>query len=188
MESAMSKAPNDRLRQRLAKISEQHRSALDSFDRLLTNPKTPFAELEAADAEVKKLAENRAHLMEDLRLAQFEEPDRFGAYRGRFGQRPIREVILDMTDELGVPVSPGLVSDYAVATVGLNIPPTRFGSLRRDEERAYQRDPYARPAWLTPAINAAGLAAIPRLFASSAWEPERRLIAARTLRVNHLKV
>jgi len=183
----MSRAPSDRLRQRLAKISEQHRSALDSFERLLANPNASFAELDAADAAVKKLSAGRTHLMEDLRLAQFEEPDRFGVYRGRAGQRPMREVVLDMADELGVPVSPRLISDYAVATLGLSIPPTRFGSLRRDEERAYQRDAHARPAWLTPAINAAGLAAIPRLIASSAWEPERRLIAARTLRVNHLK-
>ena len=183
----MSKAPSDRLRQRLAKISEQHRSALDSFERLLANPKASFAELDAADAAVKKLSADRTHLMEDLRLAQFEEPDRFGVYRGRAGQRPMREIILDVVDELGVPASPRLISDYALATLGLSIPPTRFGSLRRDEERAYQRDAHARPAWLTPAINAAGLAAIPRLIASSAWEPERRLIAARTLRVNHLK-
>jgi len=187
-ESAMSRAPKDRLRQRLGKISEQHRSALESFERLLTNSNASFAELEAADTAVKKISADRTRLMEDLRLAQFEEPDRFGVYRGRAGQRPIREVVLDMTDELGVPVSPRLISDYAVATLGLSIPPTRFGSLRRDEERAYQRDPYARPAWLTPAINAAGLAAIPRLITSSAWEPARRLIAARTLRVNHLRV
>jgi hypothetical protein len=184
----MSKTPTDRLRERLAKLSEKHRAALDTFERLVADPNAPFAELEAADASVKKLAAERAHLMEELRLAQFEEPERFGPYRGRAGQRPMREVVLDITDELGVAVSPRVVSDYAVATLGMSIPPTRFGSLRRDEERAYKRDPHSRPAWVVPAINAAGLTAIPRLIASSAWEPERRLIAARTLRVNHLKV
>jgi hypothetical protein len=185
---AMTKTPIDRLRERLTKLSEKHRTALDAFERLVADPNAPFAELEATDAAVKKLSAERAHLMDDLRIAQFEEPDRFGPYRGRAGQRPIREVVLDITDELGVPVSPRLVSDYAVATLVMSIPPTRFGGLRRDEERAYRRDPHARPAWVAPAINAAGLTAIPRLIVSSAWEPERRLIAARTLRVNHLKV
>jgi hypothetical protein len=185
---AMSSVPINKLRERLAKLSEKHRNALDTFERLVADPKAPFAELETADTAVKKLSAERAHLMEDLRLAQFEEPDRFGPYRGRAGQRPIREVVLDIADELGVPISPRLISDYAVATLGMSIPPTRFGSLRRDEERAYRRDPHARPAWVGPAINAAGLAAIPRLIVSSAWEPERRLIGARTLRVNHLKV
>jgi hypothetical protein len=184
----VSKTPIDRLRERLAKLSVKHRAELDAFERLVADSTAPFAELEEADASVKKLAAERAHLMEELRLAQFEEPERFGPYRGRAGQRPVREVVLDLTDELGVAVSPRLVSDYAVATLGLSIPPTRFGSLRRDEERAYTRDPHARPAWVVPAINAVGLTAIPRLIASSAWEPERRLIAARTLRVNHLKV
>lgn len=184
----MNKTPVDRLRQRLTKLSEKHRTALDVFERLVVNPNVPFAELEAADAAVKKLSAEHARFMEDLRLSQFEEPDRFGPYRSRAGQRPMREVVLDIIDELGVPVSPRLVSDYGAATVGVSVPPTRFGSLRRDEERAYKRDPQARPAWVAPAINAAGLTAIPRLIASSAWEPERRLIAARTLRVNYLKV
>jgi hypothetical protein len=185
---AMTKTPIDRLRERLTKLSEKYRAALDAFEHLVADPNAPFAELEAADATVKKLSAARAHLMEDVRLAQFEDPDRFGPYRGRAGQRPMREVVLDIADELGVPVSPRLISDYVVATLGMSVPPTRFGSLRRDEERAYMRDPHARPAWVGPAINAAGLTAIPRLIVSSAWEPERRLIAARTLRVNHLKV
>jgi hypothetical protein len=184
----MSKTPTDRLRARLAKLAEKYREALDAFERLVADPNAAFAELEAADTNVKKLAAERARLMDDLRLAQFEEPHRFGPYRGRAGQRPIREAVLDIADELGVPVSPRLVSDYAVATFGMSIPPTRYGSLRRDEERAYKRDPRGRPAWVVPAINATGLTAIPRLIGSSAWEPERRLIAARTLRVNHLKV
>lgn len=184
----MSNAPTDRVRANLTKVSEKHRAALDAFERLVGNQNAPFAELEAADSNVKKLAAERARLMDDLRLAQFEEPERFGPYRGRAGQRPIREVVLDITDELGVAVSPRIVSDYAAATIGMNIPATRFGSLRRDEERAYRRDPHARPAWVVPAISVAGLTAIPRLIASSAWEPERRLIGARTLRINHLKL
>jgi hypothetical protein len=184
----MSKIAGDRVRANLAKVSEKHRAALDVFERLVADQKAPFAELEAADSNVKKMAAERARLMDDLRLAQFEDPDRFGPYRGRAGQRPMREVVLDIADELAVAVLPRVVSDYAAATTGVSIPPTRFGSLRRDEERAYRRDPHARPAWVVPAINVAGLTSIPRLIASSAWEPERRLIGARTLRVNHLKV
>src|ERR1017187_1301333 len=135
----MSKIPNDRLRAKLGKVSEKHRAALDIFERLIADPKAPFAELEAADSSVKKLAAERAHLMEDFRLAQFEDPERFGPYRSRAGQRPMRELVLDITDELGVAISPRIVSDYAVATLETSIPPTRFGSLRRDEERSEER-------------------------------------------------
>lgn len=178
----------EHLRAKLSAISLSHRTALSDFDNLVADPKATFAAIEEADLRIKKLTAQRAYLMEELRLAQFEDSDRFGPYRTRVGQRPIREVVLDLLDELEVPVNPRMISDYCLATLHINIPATRFGSLRRDEERAYQRDPHARPAWVVPAINAIGLSAIPRLVASSAWEPKRRLIGARTLRTNHLKV
>ncbi len=182
------KSQLDRLRAKLAKIAEKYGVALAEFERVVANPKSTFAALEESDGRVKKLSAERTRIMEEFRLAQFEAPERFGAYRSRSGQRPLREQALDLVDELGVPVSPRVVSDYAAAVLNAALPPARFASLRRDEERAYQRDPHSRPAWVVPAINVAGLSAMPRLVASSVWEPERRLIASRTLRVNHLKV
>ena len=154
-----------------------------------TQSSRPFGSFPCrADTQVKRLGAERTRLIEELRLAQFEAPERFGLYRPRAGQRPMREQILDLVDELAVPVMPRTIFDYALATLNLSLPAERFASLRRDEERAYERDPHSRPAWVVPAINILGLVAMPRLIASSAWEPERRLIGSRTLRVNHLKV
>src|SRR5260370_39112602 len=67
------------------------------------------------------------------------------------------------------------------------IPAVRCASIRRDEHNAYRRDSLSRPVWVVPALKAYGFRAIPRLIASSVWEPERRLIGPRTLRGNHLK-
>jgi hypothetical protein len=161
---------------------------LDTFARLIADPSAQFTAVDTADLRIKKLSAERAFLMEELRLAEFETPDKFGEYLSRTAQRPTREIVLDVLDELKVPVPPRVISEYCMATLNLGVPATRFGSLRRDEERAYARDSYARPAWVVPGVNSVGLSPIPRLVASSAWEPECRIIAARTLRVNHLKV
>jgi hypothetical protein len=124
--------------------------------------------------------------MHELRVAQFESPERLGAYRNRAGQRPMREQVLDILDELGVPNSPRVISEYALACLGIDLPVPRFASLRRDEERAFRKDPLSKPAWVVPALNMTGFAPIPRLVASSVWPVERRLIGPRTLRTNHL--
>lgn len=126
-------------------------------------------------------------IVQELKLSELEKPERYGSFNARSGQRPIREVVLDILDELGVPVSPGTLSECGAVWSGMSIPAGRFASIRRDEHNAYRRDPLSRPVWLVPALNAFGFRAIPRLIASSVWEPERRLIGPRTLRVNHLK-
>ena len=144
------------------------------------------AMLDSAQAEVDRLTAVWSRLMHELRVAQFESPERFGVYRTRAGQRPMREQMLDILDELGVPNSPRVVSEYALACLGLELPVARFASLRRDEERGFRKDPLSKPAWVVPALNMTGFAPIPRLVASSVWPIERRLIGPRTLRVNHL--
>ncbi len=146
---------------------------------------TPAA-LDAAQSDVDRLTAQWSRLMHELRVLQFESPERFGAYRARAGQRPMREQVLDILDELGVPNSPRVISEYALTCLGVELPIGRFASLRRDEERAYKKDPLSKPAWVAPALNLTGFAPIPRLVASSVWPIDRRLIGSRTLRVNHL--
>jgi hypothetical protein len=124
--------------------------------------------------------------MHELRVAQLESNEKLSTYRSRAGQRPMREQVLDILDELGVPNSPRVISEYATACFGLELPISRFASLRRDEERAFRKDPQSKPAWVVPALNMSGFAPIPRLVANSVWPLERRLIGPRTLRVNHL--
>jgi hypothetical protein len=105
---------------------------------------------------------------------------------GSIGRRPLRELVLDILDERGVPALPRVIGVVAVARYGKTLPVSRFASLRRDEERAYRKDP-SRPAWVVPALSLRGLTAIPRIVTSSSWPPGRRLIGSRTLRANHLR-
>jgi hypothetical protein len=177
-----------RLKTRLAAVVKKQQAALAELGKLLANPaSSSVSTIDETQATVARLNAQQQRIVQDLKLSDLERPERYGAYNARSGQRPIREVVLDILDELGVPSSPGTLSECAAVWSGMSIPAGRFASLRRDEHSAYRRDSLARPTWLVPALNANGFRAIPRLVVSSVWEPERRLIGPRTLRVNHLK-
>lgn len=175
------------LREALAQLAQKQQALQAEFAQLLQGPQATSAAIERTQREINRLAARQTQLVAELRLTQFEAPDRYGAHGGLVGQRPMRELVLDILDELGVPSPPRVISDFAMATHGYALPAERFASLRRDEERAYRKAPAARPAWVVPAINALGLTAIARIVAHSAWEPGRRIIGSRTLRTNHLR-
>lgn len=176
-----------KIRAQLARVAAKQRELLESFHLLLTKGNGTTAELERAQREQSRLAAEQTRLLAELRIAQLETPQRFGSYSAAAGQRPMREQVLEMLDEIGVPSAPRTISEFAAAYCSLSLPPTRFASLRRDEMNAYKKNPSSRPSWVVPAINAFGLTALPRAVASSSWEPERRLIGSRTPRVNHLR-
>jgi hypothetical protein len=158
------------LRRRLSKVVEQQQKLLTDFHGALA--KTDTAE--------------QAAIQKQLRYAQSESRAAVTRPRARAAGKTMRELVLDMLDEVGVPLAPSTVSEFIHATTGIDLAASRFASLRRDEERAARRDMNARPAWVVPALNTARLNAIPRLLTSSAWELDRRLIGARSLRVIHL--
>jgi hypothetical protein len=174
------------LQKRISEIGKAKREAMDAVEALLAEPRSTAAAIDAAQSEVDRLTAAWNRLIHEVRVREFESPTRFGTYRTRAGQRPLREQLLDILDELGVPSSPRVVSDYAFACLGVELPVGRFASIRRDEERSYKKDAQSKPAWIVPALNISGFVPITGLIASSVWSIERRLIGPRTLRVNHL--
>jgi hypothetical protein len=177
----------DRVRARLAASMEKHRDLLQAFQELLKDPEANAATIEQVQRELTRRAADHTQLFTEWRLAQAGTAEPASPSARLVGQRPMREQVLDILDELSVPGSPRVISEIAAARYGRPLPASRFASLRRDEERACRKDPSSRPAWVVPALTAQGLTAIPRLVASSAWPAERRLIGARTLRANHLR-
>lgn len=172
------------LKQRLQQVVNRQQGLLGDFNAaLIAGDRIKQA---AIEPELRKLQAEMQRLSDELRYVQLEQNVSLPRKRTRITGKTIREIALDAIDEIGVPVSPSTISDFSLATTGVGIPTTRFASLRRDEERAARRDPAARPAWVAPALSTARLTALPRLFTSSAWEIERRLVGARSARVNHL--
>lgn len=154
----------------------EHTAALLAGDR---------TQLSLIEAKLKKTQALLLGLSDELRFSDLDKTPEARA-RTRMSGKSVREAALDAIDELGVPSAPSTISDFCAATTNTPIPATRFASLRRDEERAARRDPASRPAWITPALSTAHLTPLPRLFTSSAWALERRLVGARSARVNHL--
>jgi hypothetical protein len=177
----------DAIRARLESSLEKQRDLLDTLPELLKDPDTNAVAIDQAQRQLSRMTAEHTQLLTEWRLARANVAEFSSPYAGHVGQRPMREQVLDILDELAVPASPRVISELAVARYGRPLPASRFGSLRRDEERAYRNNPVSRPAWVVPALTAQGLTSIPRIVASSAWPAEQRLIGARTLRGNHLR-
>lgn len=136
------------------------------------------------NAHLRKLTAQIQRAGQEVRYA--EAAAETGSTRSRANQKSLREQALDIIDEIGAPAAPALIGELAKILLDTEIASSRFASLRRDEERAARRDFTARPAWIAPALSASHLTPLPRLLTSSAWPVERRLIGARSMRVNHL--
>lgn len=173
------------LKQRLQQVVDRQQTVLATFNEaLLAGDHKKQA---ATELQLRKLHGEMRRMSDELRYVQLEQNVATPRTRTRMTGKTVRELVLDAVDEIGVPVSPSTISEFSQATTGVGIPATRFASLRRDEERAARRDPASRAAWVVPALSTARLTALPRLFTSSAWEIERRLVGARSARVNHLR-
>ena len=176
--------PTNKLKRRLAAVIEQQQDLLTAFGAALAAG--DVVEQGRTQAQLRKLQAEMQRLNDDLQYTVTE--NEFMRPRARATGKTIREQVLDIIDELGVPLAPATISEFSQATTGFDFSASRFASLRRDEERAARRNVAARPAWLAPAISASRLNAIPRLLTSSAWELDRRIVGARSLRVNHLQI
>ena len=172
------------LTNRLQQVVDRQQGLLGEFNRALIAGDR--AKLVTIEPNLRRLQAEMQRLSDELRIVQLEQNVAAPRTRARMTGKTVREIALDAIDEIGVPVSPSNISDFSLATTGVGIPASRFASLRRDEERAARRNPDSRPAWVAPALSTARLTPLPRLFTSSAWEIERRLVGARSARVNHL--
>lgn len=176
--------PESDLKQHLGLVVERQQALLTTFSEALQAGDSVMQAV--LEPQLRKLSSEMQRLTSELRYVQLEHNVAAPRMRARATGKTGRELVLDALDEIGVPVAPSTISEFSQATTGMGIPATRFASLRRDEERAARRDIASRPAWVAPALSTARLTPLPRLFTSSAWETERRLVGARSARVNHL--
>jgi hypothetical protein len=173
------------IKRRLNTIVSEQQQLLTAFGEALTSGDA--AKQGAAQKQLLRLSAEMQRLTDDLRYAKSESNAAATRPRARATGKTMREGVLDILDEIGVPLAPSTISEFSQATTGVEVPASRFASLRRDEERSARRDLNSRPAWVAPALNTTRLNAFPRLLTSSAWALERRLIGARSFRVNHLR-
>ncbi len=171
--------------EQLARNVQRQQDAFAAMSKALAEGNTVARE--RAQAKIAELTADYQRLTEALRFNELEARE-IATPRARKAGKPLRELALDALDDLGVPAAPALIADLTAALTGDRPSPSRFASLRRDEENAARRNIAARPAWVVPAINAQQLAAIPRLLTSSSWELERRIVGARSIRTDNLRI
>jgi hypothetical protein len=158
-------------RQELVATLEESMRRLKQLLADIRDDRVPVADLVAQISAMERLDNRRDELVGRLRRA---------ASAGLRAQRPgpaFRVLVLEALEELRWPQNAGFVEEYLWARRHVQLDSRAFAPLRRDEQRAWQRAPGARDAYVAPALNPDG-SANPRWLTSSAWGLERRIVAS----------
>ncbi|MFF1416767.1 hypothetical protein [Streptomyces sp. NPDC058280] len=99
---------------------------------------------------------------------------------------PIREQAHQALTILGAPAGPKLIAATHEAFLSETVVTTRLGSLRRDEERSFAAQPFARPYYICPALTYDRLTPVRGLLAVSTWPLEQRVVGPLGPRVDFL--
>ncbi|MGP3949577.1 hypothetical protein [Streptomyces sp. 7N604] len=89
---------------------------------------------------------------------------------------PIREQAHQALTILDAPAGPKLIAATHEAFLSEAVVTTRLGSLRRDEERSFAAQPFARPFYICPALSHDRFTPVRGLLAVSTWPLEQRIV------------
>lgn len=106
--------------------------------------------------------------------------------RPKRGSIPIREQVHQALTLLRAPASPKLISSTYEAFFTEPLVATKLASLRRDEERSFTAQGYARPYYVCAALTHDRLIPARGLLALSTWPVERRIIGPLSPRADFL--
>ncbi len=162
---ARDKAETARIRRALREAEAAWEDALESEagpddEALLTEPPAPQA---SAATGAPRRKERPAH-----------------------GSIPVREQVHQALTLLGAPASPKLISSTYEAFFTESLVATKLASLRRDEERSFSAQGYARPYYICAALTHDRLVPARGLLALSTWPVERRIIGPLSPRTDFL--
>jgi hypothetical protein len=102
------------------------------------------------------------------------------------GGESTRSLTIASLVEIGVPVSPRAVAEYALVRFGKRIDHRALASMRRDEQRAWTSPKSTRAVYVVPALEGTRFFPFRGKAALSNWAIARRLIGPWSDRVDHL--
>ncbi|MFE5841985.1 hypothetical protein ACFQ7N_10100 [Streptomyces niveus] len=102
------------------------------------------------------------------------------------GGATVRERVHQILTILDSPAAPTRIAAVHEAFLHETLVPGRLGSLRRDEERAFTAQPFARPYYLCPALAPGHLSPVRGLLAVSTWPLEQRIMTPTATRTDLL--
>ena len=106
--------------------------------------------------------------------------------RRHVGVVPVREQVHQALTVLGASAGPKLISAVQEAFFAKAVITTKLASLRRDEERSFAVQAYARPYYICAALTHDRLTPARGLLAVSTWSMEQRIVGPLGPRVDFL--
>lgn len=141
--------------------------------------------LEEALELAAQAAQLRAQLTEKKEAAPPSQPEPTEARPEK--SESVRAVAISSLGELGVPVSPRALAEYALIRFGRVIDHRALASLRRDEQKAWSSPRASRVAYIVPALEGRRFLAMRGKLALSDWPLERRIFGPFSERADHLR-
>ena len=176
----MSHSPDDSdLRQEFRAILHEQRQIIHQLLEKLNGPDPSSVELVELMESMERLDRRRADLTQLFR-------EEVSALRKREEDRSVRQVVLRALDFVGAPQPAWFLQEFVWARDRIDLKTRGFGSLRRDEFRAWRRRPGHRVAYVIPALDSEGRA-VASLMARSDWPLAERLVVEGARRLYMLK-
>ena len=171
--------PNKDNSQNLREVLGQQKRVIEQLILGLDSPDTtPVRLIELIEA-TELLDRRKAELVRAFR-------DSVSSFRRKEEDRSVRQVILRALEFVGSPQPSWFLQEFVWARDRIDLKTRGFGSLRRDEFRAWRRRPGHRLAYIVPALDYDGRA-IAGLMARSDWPLANRLAVEGAKRLFALK-
>ena len=163
----------------LREILSQQKLFIEQLILGLDSPDTAPVHLVELIEATELLDRRKAELVRAFR-------DSVSSFRMREEDRSVRQVILRALEFVGSPQPAWFLQELVWARDRIDLKTRGFGSLRRDEFRAWRRRPGQRLAYIVPALDSNGHA-IAALLARSDWPLANRLAVDGAKRLFALK-
>ena len=174
----MSQPSQDNSRE-LREVLSQQKLFIEQLILGLDSPDTQPVRLVELFEATELLDRRKAELVRAFR-------DSVSSFRRREEDRSVRQVILRALEFVGSPQPAWFLQGLVWARDRIDLKTRGFGSLRRDEFRAWRRRPGHRLAYIVPALDSDGRA-IAGLLARSDWPLAKRLAVDGAQRLFALK-
>ena len=167
------------LRQEFRALLLEERQIIDQLLERLNSPDASSVELVELIEYIERLDSRKGDLTQVFR-------EEVSTLRKREEDRSVRQVVLRALDFVGAPQPAWFLQEFVWARDRIDLKTRGFGSLRRDEFRAWRRRPGHRLAYVIPALDSEGRA-VASLMARSDWPLVNRVVVEGARRMYMLK-
>ena len=167
------------LRQEFRALLHDERQMIDQLLEKLDSPDASSVDLVELIEHMDRLDKRKGDLTQVFR-------EEVSTLRKREEDRSVRQVVLRALEFVGAPQPAWFLQEFVWARDRIDLKTRGFGSLRRDEFRAWRRRPGHRLAYVIPALDSEGRA-VASLMARSDWPLVNRMVVEGARRIYLLK-